>query len=222
MVLFLFEPDRPQGQAEQKPAAAQAASDTDRFPYATALAVGSLTLFASILYYVFIVNGSLVWREIGVTDPMAISKATVVPSYFILAGTVLFRLASRHSNAMQIAIFLGLLGLGLSGVGLAHHALATELALIVQQTGAGMAVPALIAWAQSKFDFRHRGRGMGVWTSAFFLGQAISPIVVGTIAQAAGSMHAAFFITGLTACLAALGGAIMALRPRRAPKPLPV
>jgi MFS family permease len=206
MYFFLFEPQRPQ----DRPVAAAPA--VEGFPYATAAIVGGLTLFASILYYVFIVNGSLAWRELGVTDPMAVSKATLVPSYFILAGSILFRLVSRHSNATQIAVFLGLLGIGLGGIGLAHSVLAMEAALIVQQTGAGMAVPVLIAWAQSKFAFQHRGRGMGIWTSAFFLGQAISPIVVGAIAQAAGSMQGAFLVGGIAAGVTALAGAALALR----------
>jgi hypothetical protein len=38
---------------------------------ATAVLVGGLTLFCSMLYYVFIVNGSIAWAEVGVTNPMA-------------------------------------------------------------------------------------------------------------------------------------------------------
>ena len=169
-----------------------------------ALQVGGLTLFASVLYYVFIVNGSIAWGEVGVTDPMAISKHTFIPSLFILAGALLFRFVSRYSNAVMIATFMLLFGLGLGGIGLARTPLEMQLALILQQTGAGMAVPALIAWAQSRFSFEHRGRGMGVWTSAFFLGQAVSPIVVGNLAKASGSMQQAFVLTGAIAIVTAL------------------
>lgn len=210
MYAFIFEP-----------AKADAASPADPdhaaphgFPWAAAISVGALTLFASVLYYVFIVNGSIAWREIGVTDPMAVSKATFVPSFFILAGSVLFRIVSRYSNAAQIGTFLLLFGLGLGGIGLARSVMQMELALVIQQTGAGMAVPALIAWAQSKFSFRHRGRGMGVWTSMFFLGQAISPVIVGTIAARAGSMQAAFALAGALSVLAAGVCGTLALRQR--------
>ncbi|MBC2665478.1 MFS transporter [Novosphingobium flavum] len=194
MYFFLFEPKRPEGEA-----ASTVAEDSGPFPLATAAMVGGMTLFASVLYYVFIVNGSIVWGELGVSDPMDVSKATVIPSLFILAGALLFRFVSRYSNAVQIAVFMALFGLGLGGIGLARSIGSMQAALIVQQTGAGMAVPALIAWAQSKFGFAHRGRGMGVWTSAFFLGQAISPIIVGAVAKASGSMQHAFLVTGMTA-----------------------
>ena len=199
MYFFLFEPEKPQTAA--LPGAKEPASEA--FPIGSALTVGALTLFASILYSVFIVNGSIAWNEIGVTEPMAVSKATFIPSMFILAGSILFRLVSRYSNAIQIAVLLGLLGLGLAGIGLARTVPAMQASLILQQTGAGMAVPALIAWAQSKFSFHHRGRGMGVWTSTFFLGQAISPIIVGSAAKSLGTMQGAFLAAGVVGMLGA-------------------
>lgn len=206
MYFFLFEPKVPKADH------AIASPPAETFPIGAAVAVGALTLFASVLYYVFIVNGSIVWHEVGIDDPMAISKATFVPSFFILAGSVLFRILSRYGNAVQIGGFLAMLGLGLAGIGMAHNVLSMQAALIVQQMGAGMAVPALIAWAQSKFSFAHRGRGMGVWTSAFFLGQAISPIIVGHVARAVGSMQMAFLASGLAALAAAVICAIRAMQ----------
>jgi len=199
MYVWIFEPQPPAEEPRRAPGAGPATA----FPWAQAASVGATTLFASVLYYVFIVNGSITWQEIGVSSPMEVSKATFFPSLFILLGSVLFRLVSRCRNVVQIATVLGLLGIGLAGIGLSHSIFPMQLALAVQQTGAGMAVPALIAWSQQKFGFAHRGRGMGVWTSAFFLGQAVSPLIVGRLAAAGGSMHAAFLATG-TAALAAM------------------
>lgn len=202
MYFCLFEPARAQHDARPD----KADFEAEPFPWGTALQVAAITLFSSVIYYVFIVNGSIAWREIGVSDPMAISQATVVPSLFIMAGAVLFRLVSRFSNGVQIAVFLALLGVGLAGIGLARSVISLQAGLVLQQTGAGMAVPVLIAWAQSKFSFVHRGRGMGLWTSMFFLGQAVSPIVVGLVAQSAGTMQQAFVITGGAALVAAIAG----------------
>ncbi|MBC2651121.1 MFS transporter [Novosphingobium flavum] len=209
MYFTLFEPKR------EQPAAVAVASDSpEAFPLGSALQVGGLTLLASIIYYVFIVNGSIAWSEVGVSDPMAVSKATFIPAMFILAGSVVFRLVSRYSNAIQIAVFLALLGSGLAGIGLAHSVTSMQLSLVLQQTGAGMAVPALIAWAQSKFAFVHRGRGMGVWTCAFFLGQAISPNIVHAVRGMAGTMQGAFLVMGLIAMGAAAVGVVVSRLPR--------
>ena len=213
MFFCVFEPKPP----EESETVSSASLGSSHFPWRQAAQVAALTLVASVIYYVFIVNGSLTWREIGVSDPMRISKVTFVPSLFILAGSVLFRIVSRYPNTMQIAVFFALFGLGLIGIGLATTIVSMQLALVVQQTGAGMAVPALIAWAQSKFDFAHRGRGMGVWTSAFFLGQAISPLIMALVAARTGSMQAAFALAGGVALGFGVIAALMALRaPRRA------
>ncbi len=68
-----------------------------------------------------------------------------------------------------------------------------------------MAVPTLIAWAQGKLPFEHRGRGMGVWTACFFFGQFASPLLVSVVRSASGTMQGAFLVAGLTA----LAGAVV-------------
>ena len=73
----------------------------------------------------------------------------------------------------------------------------------MKKTAAGMAVPTLIAWTQTKFDFAHRGTGMGLWTAAFFLGQSQSPRLVHLIDAQAGSMQSAFVWAGIAGLIAA-------------------
>ena len=167
----------------------------------------TVTLFASMLYYVFIINGSLAFEEVGVNDPRRYAELIFIPQLFILVGAVLFKLQSNRSYAFQLTVVLGLLGLGLGGMGLATTPTAMAGALLIQQTAAGMTVPTLIAWTQTKFDFNHRGVGMGLWTAAFFLGQSQSPRLVHVIDAQMGSMQGAF----QTAGIAALGGAALAL-----------
>lgn len=220
MYFTTFEPKKP-GAADPAavPADASITASDGPFPLAAALGVAALTFVTGLIYYVFIVNGSLAWAEIGVRDPMAVSRATFWPSMFVMAGAALFRVVSRYSSAAQIAVFMLLFAVGLGGIGLARDVPQLQLALILQQTAAGMSVPTLIAWAQSKFGFAHRGRGMGLWTSAFFLGQAVSPIVVGMIAGRTGTMQGAFFVAGAAALALAAGALVASLR---RPHPVPV
>lgn len=203
MLVWLFEPKSNMQPVEQREASEQAASP---FPIATAAFIAVITLFASLLYYVFIINGALVFSEIGVTDPKNYAQMIFIPQLFILLGAVLFRLNAGRSHAVQIACVLLLMGAGLAGMGLAQTATAMAAALIVQQTAAGMTVPTLIGWTQTKFDFTHRGFGMGVWTASFFLGQSQSPRLVHLIDAQTGSMQGAFLIAGI----AALTGALIA------------
>lgn len=204
MFVWLFEPaKREHAPADLSPAQKQQTS----FPWAAAGIVVAVTLFTSMLYYVFIINGSLAFKEVGVDDPRDYAKLIFIPQLFILLGAVLFKLQSNRSYAFQISVVLGLLGLGLGGMGLATTPTAMAGALLIQQTAAGMTVPTLIALTQTKFDFNHRGAGMGLWTAAFFLGQSQSPRLVHLIDTQMGSMQGAF----QTAGVAALAGAALAL-----------
>lgn len=189
MLAFMFEPDKSRAiQSAAQPEPATGSSAKSPFPAVAAATVAAVTLFSSALYYVFIVNGSIAFGEVGVTDPGAVGRMSFLPSLFVILGALLFRLLSGRSNAAQLAAFFAILGSGLAVIGLARNPGEMVAGLCIQQTGAGMAVPMLVAWAQTKFPFEHRGRGMGIWTGAFFFGQFSSPWIVHQLNLASGTM----------------------------------
>ncbi len=187
------------------------------FPWAVVLGIAALTLFTSLVYYVFIVNGSIVWQELGIADPESIGRVTALPSLFILAGAGLFWLLGTKgvSARWQLATMLVLLGSGLALMGLTTNWQGMVAGMVIQQTGAGMAVPVLIAWAQSKLPYAHRGRGMGVWTATFFFGQFASPLILSVVRTGLGSMQAAFLAAGIAAVIGA-AGTLLVLRSSKA------
>lgn len=172
---------------------------TSSFPWPKLALIGGLTLFCSALYYVFIINGGIVWQELGIGDPQQIGQISALPTLFILVGAGLFWLLGRKGVGSQglICTFLGLLGTGLFIIGLASDWKWMILGMVVQQTGAGMGVPVLISWAQSQLPFEHRGRGMGVWTACFFFGQFSSPLLVSALRSSLGSMQQTFAAAGM-------------------------
>lgn len=198
MLVYLFEPRKAEAMAMD------VAQSGENFPWGSAALVGVTTLFASFLYYVFIINGGLAFKEVGITNPSRLSEITYLPSLFVMLGSLLFWLVGRFSNAAQLGSFLALIGGGLAGIGMAHSVSGMVIGLMIQQTGAGMAVPALIAWVQTKFRFEHRGRGIGIWTACFFFGQFSSPWVVHKLNDASGSMQGAFLWAGITGLCGAL------------------
>ena len=200
MKVFLFEPRKSDDDVTEKvfpnsivPAAAPAES----FPAKSMALVGAVTIFASALYYCFIISGGLVFREIGVTQPSRISELSTIPSLFIILGAIIFRLLGGKSNAVQLGCLFLVLSAGLFGMGIAESIPALVASLVVQQTGAGMTVGSLIAWAQTKLPFKHRGRGMGIWTTCFFFGQFSSPWLVARLEHVTGSVQGAFIVAGL-------------------------
>lgn len=197
MMVWLFEPRRDAGGAGvNRPVPEVSAAPAAPFPIGNALLIAAVTFGASLLYYVFIINGALVFKEVGVVEPDRYGRLIFFPSLFILAGAAIFRVLADRSNGFQLGAFLTLLGTGLAGMGLAQSVSMMVVALIIQQTAAGMTVPTLLAWTQTKFGFAHRGRGMGIWTGAFFLGQSQSPKLVYFINTQIGSMQGAFLIAG--------------------------
>lgn len=209
MVRYLFEP-KSDATVRRNLGIDEGGVGAEGFPWAVMLGIGGLTLFSSLIYYVFIVNGSLVWQELGIADPKSIGQITALPSLFILAGAAIFWLLGRNGvdARWQLALMLGLLGSGLALMGLTPNWQGMVAGMVLQQTGAGMAVPVLIAWAQSKLPYQHRGRGMGLWTATFFFGQFASPLILSTIKGSAGSMQGAFLVAGIAAVV---GSAVVAL-----------
>jgi len=213
MVAFLFEPKR-DGVTVSEVVKAPTASP---FPTRSVATIGAATLVASALYYVFIINGGMAFREVGIIDPKTLSKLTATPSLCVMLGALLFWLLGKQKSLVRLGTFFLLLGGGLAGLGLASDYRWMIAALCVQQTGAGMAVPSLIVWAQEKLPFEHRGRGMGVWTACFFFGQFSSPWFVHLLNGAWGTMQGAFLVMGLGGVVAGLVAFLFLRRASPAP-----
>ena len=217
MLRYMYEP---RSHAHAPSAADDAGRATPAALVPTMLLVGGVTLFSSALYYVFIINGGLVWQELGISDPKSIGQITALPTLFILVGAAIFWQMGRMgvSARTQVAAFLAVLGTGLAVIGLASDWRMMVLGTAIQQTGAGMGVPTLIAFAQSRFAPQHRGRGMGVWTACFFFGQFSSPLLVSLVRSAAGTMQAAFLTAGIVGVVgAALVWLVLGERRRAVP-----
>ena len=216
MVVFMYEPAS--DETARKMLGINREAPRTPFPWSAVLQIGGVTLAAAILYYVFIVNGGLAFREVGVQSSADLGKISALPSLFVIAGAGLFWLMGRFRPQLQLATCFGLLGIGLAIIGLAPNWKWMIAGLVVQQTGAGMTIPTLIAWAQTKLPFEHRGRGMGVWTACFFFGQFASPLLVSAVRGGSGTMQSAFLAAGIFGLIGAVVAVVLALT-RRSPNP---
>jgi MFS family permease len=198
-ILYLFEP-QPRVRAQQDAAAAPASP----FPYRVALVVCGVTIVLSTIYYVQVIHFSVLLKDLGVLDPESIGLAMAIPSLGVPIGAVLFKLTTRYGVSSQIAlVFIGYC-IGLGGIGLAPDYKVALAFAFVQQLANGIIVPALIAFAQNRFSFEHRGRGMGWWASAFFAAQFLSPAVVNLVRGAFGGLQPAFLVFGIVAGIGAV------------------
>ncbi|WP_044559173.1 MFS transporter [Azospirillum sp. B4] len=214
MYALIFEP----GKSTTAAPGSAGGGRTPAFPLQAVALYGAVTLLASTIYYVFIIQGGLVFREVGVDSPSRVGTLISVASIGVPIGTLLFGYLGKRATALQLAGVFALLGVGLTGVGLSSDYKIMVALLLLQQMGAGMTVPSLIAWAQGVLPFAHRGRGMGIWASCFFLGQFTSPFfVAGARALTNGTVQAAFVTMGLVALVAGIVALAALLKAKPSP-----
>jgi MFS family permease len=182
-----------------------------------AMMVCGVTVILSTIYYVQVINFSLLLKELGVDNPKSIGLSMAIPSIGVPIGAVLFKLTTRYGAGTQILLVFAGYAVGLGGIGMAPDYKVALAFAFVQQLANGLIVPALIAWTQSKFSFEHRGRGMGWWASSFFVAQFLSPAVVSLMRGWVGNLQGAFLAFGLLAAVCAVLACLLRWRAPPAP-----
>ncbi|MDN7559131.1 MFS transporter [Burkholderia orbicola] len=111
-------------------------------------------------------------------------------------------------------VLLTLLAAGLFLLARAHTVPAIVVAVVIHGFGGGMLVPNAILPLMRTLSLAMRGRGLGGFTAALYLGQFVSPLVVLGCAQAFGGLRAAVFAIASGTAVAALSWLLPALRRR--------
>ncbi len=191
---YIFEPQ------EKAASVANPTQKAFNFSRKSLIKVFITTFIASVLYYVYTLHFSLALDKIGISDPKEVGKITAVASLMLPLGAIMFKFLGTQSNRVQFGLMFTLIGIGLIGVGLSSNLNWVMASAIIQQIGCGMAIPVLIAYGLRSVPVEYRGRGMGVWSSGFFLGLSTSPFIVGFVRNLSGDILKAFVIFGIV-CL---------------------
>ncbi|MEV5719126.1 MFS transporter [Amycolatopsis mediterranei] len=147
-------------------------------PWRAFLAPVGVTLAGGLVFYVLIVELSYVLDGIGVTATATVGLVSAAGSLATAVAAYLFpRLAKRGPAATIPAAFV-LCGLGILVLAPASSVPVVVLGAVVTGFGNGLLLPALLTWALGSLTFAQRGRGTGIWTSALFIGQFASPLIV--------------------------------------------
>jgi MFS family permease len=169
--------------------------------------VGSLaaTLLCGALFYVTPVHISLVLNERGFSDPSMLGLASAVGSIGVMAGAAFFRFQARRSVGALLAFSMMAQAIGFVLLYTQATLVGGVVGMFVNNLGCGVSLPLVLAFTMSKLPDNYRGRVSGLWTSMFFIGQFICPLIVAALAALGGGMVAAMAIfAGLTALLGVL------------------
>jgi MFS family permease len=187
MVLaFTWEPEESGHLREQ-----QAQGKWSDLPWRLMALICLITLFGSVMFYTVQIKLPDAFKELGVVLPDGSYDAarggimTAVASIFVPVGTLCFwYLSPRLSLKAMFVLEFALLGAGFLLMSMLKNPWAFTMAAGLDQIGAGMLLPTLLTWAVGQLPFAVRGRGTGIWTATFALGQfacnnAAVPLIMG-------------------------------------------
>jgi hypothetical protein len=222
LALFTWEPgaegDAVAGPAATQGAAGSPAADDHGFPWARLWPIYAVT-FVTGMFYFFQIQMSVFFAKLGVNTPFLLALTTTIASVGVIAGGWYFRQQKGRSVAFNISLIFAAYAIGFMGIGSAGNYWVALGFAVVAQFGNGLFVPTFVGWALGTIDVRHRGFGMGVWTSSFFIGQFLSgPLLAAIALLRGGDMLAAIFMAGV-ASLVPL--AFATLRARGSGPPVP-
>jgi MFS family permease len=186
---------------------AQAAARTDKLaplPWRTLATPVATTLLGGLVFYVLIVELSFKLDSIGVESTATIGAASAIASVGTAVGGFLFGQLAKRGPAVTVPLAFGLSGVGLIGMGLASSLPLVVVFAVITGFGNGLILPSLLTWALAPLTFEQRGRGTGVWTSAFFIGQFVCPLLVLALTGAFDSLGTAILVLGAVAVAAAV------------------
>jgi len=202
MALVLWEPSR------------NASSSADDIPaetneggsLASTVAVGYVLVFVGMICsFVVPVQTPGLMVEIGVHSSTLIGIASGCGLLATLCGSMAWpMLRDRLGRRLVNAVLLALLGTGLSLLARAHSVPTILVAVVIHGVGAGLLVPNAMLPLMRRLPRASRGRGLGGFTAALYLGQFMSPLAVALGAAQFGGVRSAIVAVGAAAFAGAL------------------
>ncbi|MEP0201750.1 MAG: MFS transporter [Halioglobus sp.] len=174
------------------------------FPFSKVLPLVAVTLGVSLLFYTIVVKLGPILMLTAVVTPALIGAAGAAANMGHVGGAIIF---GRFKNASGHSLLTA--GFALAATGYISLSLSESLYVSVASTvcaslGVGIMLPTLLAWTMGILPPAFRGRGTGIWTGTFFLGQFIAPIVAVALEGALDGLNNVLAIYGALALLAAI------------------
>ncbi|WP_203290696.1 MFS transporter [Maricaulis parjimensis] len=169
------------------------------FPLGRVLPVLLITLLAGVLFYTTIVKLGDILALAGVVSAGAIGLIGAAVNAGVLAGAFVFDRLKARAPVSLLALGLGIVALGYLGMGLSGVLAVTAGFAICTAVGSGLLLPTLLSWVLHLLPEPVRGRGTGMWTGMFFLGQFVAPVLASAVVVPLGGLSGVLFIWALIA-----------------------
>ncbi len=173
-------------------------------PYKFLALVYCSALIVQILFYLIPVQLPFYLQTLAAAKPSESGLAIAGGLLCGGAASLFFgRLKRNFSFVAILALNLSLLGIGYVVIGLSSGYWQVIIGLIIASLGLGLMMPNLSVWLASTVPSKFRGRAIGGFSAALFMGQFLSPIVSQPVAAQFG-LGITYLAGGIFAVLLAI------------------
>jgi MFS family permease len=190
---------------------------TVRFPIKSVLPLILITGGVGLLFYSVVVQLGPILQLSGSVSPAMIGIAGAAANLGVVVGSLLFRRSIHRTGPALLAVGLLISAIGYAGAGSTGSFISIASFAVIACIGSGLMLPNMMAWIMRYLPDEVRGRGIGFWTGAFFLGQFTAPIIATAMSAKAGGLANTLLIY---AALAAVGALLAMFASRKTAQPV--
>lgn len=188
-------------------------------PWARLSGICAVTLLGSISFYTVITKNAEALVALGVSDPGGIGTLSTIATIGVPVGTFIYWGLSRLPIPWLLCVDFALIGVGFYFMGRAADPASYVWASFINQVGCGLVLPSLLVWATRGLAFSIRGKGTGMWTAAFTIGQFLSGMIITALSKPLGGLLPTLSVMGslnlAAAAIAAATGLILLINGSR-------
>ncbi|MEL4317503.1 MFS transporter [Leifsonia sp. YIM 134122] len=165
-----------------------------------------VALFGGFSFYVMLIETSylLVANGVDAANTAIIGAVAAGASLVTAAGALTFPKLAARGPKLLLPLAFGLQALGMLVIWIVGGVPGVVIGAVIAGFGSGLLLPSMLTWALSTIRFEERGRSTGWWQSAFFLGQFLTPILIGVIVAAVGGLPMAVGVVGIACAVVAV------------------
>ena len=199
-------------QVPRRAASDHAAAGDTHIPWAWLLGQCAVTSIGGIIFFATQFQLGLALAAVGVTGAATIGALSAFAAGGVVIGTLIFMPAKRRLGRMLLPLVLVMSGIALIVIWTMQTLPVLLICAFASMIANGMMLPTLVTQVAAGLPDAVRGRGMGIWNSAFVLAQFLSSAFLGAVLSRPGWTVLDAF--GLLGCVSIALAAILTLRAR--------
>jgi MFS family permease len=160
-------------------------------PWRFLLLVCLITFMAALLFFVIPVQLGFLFQQRGIESTQIVGIGMGLGCAMNAVGAASHRWFRKMRESSVLALCFALSGLGLLLLANQQTLPGMLVGITICSFGGGLVLPSLLTWVMRVLDMTQRGRGAGLWTSSFWIGQFVSPLVLMLLGAAYGRLEVA-------------------------------